>query len=78
MGLKSELSPRGHETKEAGLESEPSPHSHAITDLQYFWLCKLSAWGTSEWTAGAPVAGTGVALAAVGFAEEEPVFAMIP
>ena len=30
-------------------------------------LCKLSACGTSEWKTGAPMAGTGLTLAAVGF-----------
>ena len=65
VGLKPQLSPRGNATKEEELKS--LLEAAGTTDLHPRCRhCKLSNWGTSKWTR-APVAETGLVLAAVGF-----------
>ena len=66
VGLKPQLSPRGHATKEEELKS-------LLTAVQTMDLhpcdqhCKLSTCRTSEWTVHAPAAEMDLALAAVDF-----------
>ena len=65
VGLKPQVSPRGHATKEEELKSLLA--AVGTVDLQpHFWLCKLSACGVSKWMS-APTAEMGLALVAVGF-----------
>ena len=65
-GLKTEQTPRGPTTSEAGVKSELSSHHgiHGFTHSR--WHCKLSACGTSEQNTGESVAGEGPAADSVG------------
>ena len=66
VGLKSQLSSRGHATKEEELKSLLT--AVQTMDLHpHDWLCKLSTCRTSEQTMSAPAVKTGLALAAVDF-----------
>ena len=66
VGLKLQVSPRAHVTKEVELKSLLVPVK--TVELHHQWyLTKSSTCKTSERKTGAPAAGTCLALAAVGF-----------
>ena len=67
VGLKPQLSPRGHAAKEEKLKSLLTA-GQTINWHHGDWLCKLSGYGTSKWTTSAPAAKTGLPLAAVDYA----------
>ena len=66
VGLKTQLSPRDHATKEESLKSLLTAAQTANWHL-FNRPCKLSTYRTSKQTTSAPAAKTGLALAAIDF-----------